>query len=110
MHIGFFACFHAISLERSVSVCLSVCVSTTILALQATRRLVSDTNSFSATENNIQKIIMKGTKVKFKNYFLLLYYTYQYRYRYKKEKEIKGTKDYSRDSILITSSNGENKQ
>ena len=33
-----------------VSVCLlSVCLSTTILALQATRRLMSDTNSFSAT-------------------------------------------------------------
>ena len=32
-----------------VSVCLCVCVSTTILALQATRRLISDTNSFSAT-------------------------------------------------------------
>ena len=29
-------------------VCLSVCLSTTILALQATRRLMSDTNSFSA--------------------------------------------------------------
>ena len=29
--------------------CLSVCLSTTILALQATRRLMSDTNSFSAT-------------------------------------------------------------
>ena len=28
---------------------LSVCLSTTILALQATRRLMSDTNSFSAT-------------------------------------------------------------
>ena len=32
-----------------MSVCLSVCLSTTILALQATRRLMSDTNSFSAT-------------------------------------------------------------
>ena len=32
-----------------VFVCLSVCQSTTILALQATRRLISDTNSFSAT-------------------------------------------------------------
>ena len=32
-----------------VSVCLSVCLSTTILALQATRRLMSDTNSFGAT-------------------------------------------------------------
>ena len=32
-----------------VSVCLFVCLSTTILALQATRRLMSDTNSFSAT-------------------------------------------------------------
>ena len=30
-------------------VCLSVCLSTTILALRATRRLMSDTNSFSAT-------------------------------------------------------------
>ena len=30
-------------------VCLSVCLSTTILALQATRRLMSDTNSFGAT-------------------------------------------------------------
>ena len=33
----------------SRSVCLSVYLSTTILALQATRRLMSDTNSFSAT-------------------------------------------------------------
>ena len=33
----------------SRSVCLSVCVSATILALQATRRLMSDTSSFSAT-------------------------------------------------------------
>ena len=33
----------------SWSVCLSVCLSTTILALQATRRLMTDTNSFSAT-------------------------------------------------------------
>ena len=31
-------------------VCPSVCLSTTILALQATRRLISDTNSFSATK------------------------------------------------------------
>ena len=30
-------------------VVLCVCVSATILALQATRRLMSDTNSFSAT-------------------------------------------------------------
>ena len=30
-------------------VCLFVCLSETILALQATRRLMSDTNSFSAT-------------------------------------------------------------
>ena len=30
-------------------VCLSVYRTTTILALQATRRLMSDTNSFSAT-------------------------------------------------------------
>ena len=29
-----------------VSVCLSVCLSTTILALQATRRLMSDTNIY----------------------------------------------------------------
>ena len=32
-----------------VCVCVCVCVSTTILGLQATRRLMSDTNSFSAT-------------------------------------------------------------
>ena len=32
-----------------LSICLFVCLSTTILALQATRRLMSDTNSFSAT-------------------------------------------------------------
>ena len=32
-----------------LSVCLFVCLSTTVLALQATRRLMSDTNSFSAT-------------------------------------------------------------
>ena len=32
-----------------VHVCLSVCLSATILTLQATRRLVSDTNSCSAT-------------------------------------------------------------
>ena len=30
-------------------VCLFVCLSATILALQATRRLMNDTNSFSAT-------------------------------------------------------------
>ena len=30
-------------------VCLFVCLSTTILALRATRRLMSDTNRFSAT-------------------------------------------------------------
>ena len=30
-------------------VCLSVCLSTTILGLQATRRLMSDTNNFSCT-------------------------------------------------------------
>ena len=30
-------------------VCLSVCLSATVLALQATRRLMSDTNRFSAT-------------------------------------------------------------
>ena len=30
-------------------VCPSVCLSATILGLQATRRLMSDTNSFSAT-------------------------------------------------------------
>ena len=33
----------------SRSVCLFVCLSTTILALRATRRLMSDTNRFSAT-------------------------------------------------------------
>ena len=32
-----------------VVLCVCVCVSTTILGLQATRRLMSDTNSFSAT-------------------------------------------------------------
>ena len=32
-----------------LSVCLFVCLSPTILALQATRRLMSDTNRFSAT-------------------------------------------------------------
>ena len=32
-----------------LSVCLSFCLSTTILGLQATRRLISDTNIFSAT-------------------------------------------------------------
>ena len=40
----------------SRSVCLSVCLSTIILGLQATRRLRSDTNSFSATrarKNNV---------------------------------------------------------
>ena len=36
-------------LGTRLSVCVSVCVSTTILGLQATRRLMSDTNSFSAT-------------------------------------------------------------
>ena len=34
----------------SCPVCLSVCLSPTILALQATRRRMSDTNSFSATK------------------------------------------------------------
>ena len=34
---------------RVTVVVLCVCVSTTILGLQATRRLMSDTNSFSAT-------------------------------------------------------------
>ena len=34
---------------RVTVLCLSVCLSATILALQATRRLMSDTNSFSAT-------------------------------------------------------------
>ena len=33
----------------ALSECLSVCLPTTILTLQATRRLMSDTNSFSAT-------------------------------------------------------------
>ena len=32
-----------------LSVCVSVCLSTTILTLQATRQLMSDTKSFSAT-------------------------------------------------------------
>ena len=43
-------------------VCLSVCVSTTILALQATRRLMSDTNSFSATrarKNNVAILLKR---------------------------------------------------
>ena len=35
--------------ELDLCVCLSVCLSSTILALQATRRLISDTNRFSAT-------------------------------------------------------------
>ena len=35
--------------SRSVSFGVCVCVSTTILALQATRRLMPYTNSFSAT-------------------------------------------------------------
>ena len=38
----------------------SVCVSTTILGLQATRRLMSDTNRFSATCTCI--LIYKGRK------------------------------------------------
>ena len=33
----------------TVVVCVSVCLSATILALQATRRLMSDASSFSAT-------------------------------------------------------------
>ena len=40
----------------SRSVCLSVCLSASILTLQATRRLMSDTSSFSATragKNNV---------------------------------------------------------
>ena len=41
------ACAARVNCSRSV--CLSVCVSTTILALQETRRLMSDTNSFSST-------------------------------------------------------------
>ena len=43
-------------------VCLSVCLSTTILALQATRRLMSDTNSFSAIykgKKNNMAILLK---------------------------------------------------
>ena len=46
--------------SRSVCLCVCVCVSTTILALQATRRLMSDTNSFSATrERNNVAILLK---------------------------------------------------
>ena len=39
----------SVCLSVCLFVCLSVCLSATILALQATRRLMSDTNSFSAT-------------------------------------------------------------
>ena len=38
-------------------VCLFVCLSVTILALQATRRLMSDTNSYSATR--VRKVIWR---------------------------------------------------
>ena len=37
------------------SVCLSVCLSTTILGLQATGRLMSDTNRFSAIYKDMKK-------------------------------------------------------
>ena len=40
---------HACAARVTVLVCLFVCLSTTILALQATRRLMSETNSFGAT-------------------------------------------------------------
>ena len=43
-------------------VCPSVCLSTTILAPQATRRLMSDTNSFSATracKNNVAILLKR---------------------------------------------------
>ena len=43
------ACAARVTVVGRLSVCLFVCLSTTILALQATRRLMSDTNSFSAT-------------------------------------------------------------
>ena len=46
-----------------VCVCVCVCVSTTILGLQATRRLMSDTNSFSATrasrKNNVAILLKR---------------------------------------------------
>ena len=38
-----------VCLSVCLFVCLFVCLSTTILALHATRRRMSDTNSFSAT-------------------------------------------------------------
>ena len=38
-----------------VCVCVCVCVSTTILGLQATRRLMSDNNNFSATRARRKK-------------------------------------------------------
>ena len=38
----------------SLTVCLSDCLSTTILALQATRRLMSDTNSFSGILHGLE--------------------------------------------------------
>ena len=43
-------------------VCVSVCLSTTILALQATRRLMSDTNSFSSykgMKNNVAILLKR---------------------------------------------------
>ena len=46
----------------SRSVCLFVCLSATILALQAMRRLMSDTNSFSATKgkkNNVAILLKR---------------------------------------------------
>ena len=40
---------HVADHKLSVHTCQCVCLSPIILALQATRRLMSDTNSFSAT-------------------------------------------------------------
>ena len=42
------------SLSVCLFVCLFVCLSPTILGLQTTRRLMSDTNSFSATREKNQ--------------------------------------------------------
>ena len=50
------------SASDGVYVCVRVYDSTTILALQATRRLMSDTNSFSATrarKNNVAILLTR---------------------------------------------------
>ena len=41
-------------------VCLSVCLSTSILELQVVRRLLSDTNGFSTTSENNVAILLKN--------------------------------------------------